>query len=56
MSNNHLHIGGIDSIDLIEKYGTPLFVYDVKKIRENARAFVRTFEESGIPFQVAYAS
>ena len=56
MSNIYLHIGGIDSIDLIEKYGTPLFVYDVKKIRENARAFVRTFEESGIPFQVAYAS
>ncbi|MFC0014726.1 MULTISPECIES: diaminopimelate decarboxylase [Allobacillus] len=56
MSSNHLHIGGIDSIELIEKYGTPLFVYDVQKIRENARAFVRTFEESGIPFQVAYAS
>lgn len=51
MSNNHLHIGGIDSIDLIEKYGTPLFVYDVKKIRENARAFVRTFEEWGFLFR-----
>nr|WP_289036668.1 diaminopimelate decarboxylase [uncultured Allobacillus sp.] len=56
MSSNHLHIGGIDSIKLIEKYGTPLFVYDVHKIRANARAFVQTFEESGIPFQVAYAS
>ena len=56
MNDNHLHIGGIDALQLIEKYGTPLFVYDVEKIRENARAFVRTFEETGIPFQVAYAS
>lgn len=52
----HLLFGGLDTIDLAKKYGTPLFVYDVEKIRENARAFVETFQKHGIKAQVAYAS
>ncbi|SFL84042.1 diaminopimelate decarboxylase [Gracilibacillus orientalis] len=52
----HLTIGGLDALDLTNKYGTPLFVYDVHKIRENAQAFVDTFKEHGVPAQVAYAS
>ncbi|MGN8647118.1 diaminopimelate decarboxylase [Gracilibacillus sp. HCP3S3_G5_1] len=54
--DGHLTIGGMDAVDLAQKYGTPLFVYDVNKIRENARAFVDTFREHGIQAQVAYAS
>ncbi|WP_102263462.1 diaminopimelate decarboxylase [Mesobacillus jeotgali] len=52
----HLEIGGVDTIELAEKYGTPLYVYDVALIRERARAFKRTFETAGITAQVAYAS
>lgn len=52
----HLEIGGLDTIDLAKKYGTPLYVYDVSLIRKNARAFVNTFEKLGIQAQVAYAS
>ncbi|WLR56479.1 diaminopimelate decarboxylase [Mesobacillus subterraneus] len=52
----HLEIGGVDTIHLAEKYGTPLYVYDVALIRERARAFKRTFETAGITAQVAYAS
>ncbi|GGM22477.1 diaminopimelate decarboxylase [Paraliobacillus quinghaiensis] len=52
----HLTIGGLDTTYLAKKYGTPLFVYDVNKIRENARAFVDTFEHYGVKAQVAYAS
>ncbi|MFB1050448.1 diaminopimelate decarboxylase [Paraliobacillus sp. JSM ZJ581] len=52
----HLTIGGVDTVYLAEKYGTPLFVYDVEKIRENARAFVNTFDMFGVKAQVAYAS
>ncbi|MFC4404303.1 diaminopimelate decarboxylase [Gracilibacillus xinjiangensis] len=52
----HLTIGGLDSVMLAEKYGTPLFVYDVEKIRNNARAFVRTFAKHNVKAQVAYAS
>ncbi|MGP4041388.1 diaminopimelate decarboxylase [Gracilibacillus sp. D59] len=54
--DGHLTIGGLDAVDLTKKYGTPLFVYDVNKIRENARAFVDTFKERGVQAQVAYAS
>ncbi|MCA1009523.1 diaminopimelate decarboxylase [Halobacillus halophilus] len=51
-----LLIGGIPAQDLAEQYGTPLYVYDVDKIRANARAFVNTFKDYDIPAQVAYAS
>ncbi|WP_164668717.1 diaminopimelate decarboxylase [Virgibacillus doumboii] len=52
----HLEIGGIDSIELAKKYGTPLYVYDVSLIRENCRKFVDTFKDLGVKAQVAYAS
>lgn len=52
----HLTVGGLDTLMLAEKYGTPLFVYDVERIRQNARAFVNTFKERNVPAQVAYAS
>lgn len=52
----HLEIGGVDTIELAQKYGTPLYVYDVALIRERARGFKNTFDELGIKAQVAYAS
>ena len=55
-NEGHLMIGGIDTLDLAEKYGTPLFVYDVERIRKNARAFVETFKKRNKRAQVAYAS
>ncbi|GAA0481495.1 diaminopimelate decarboxylase [Salinibacillus aidingensis] len=54
--SNHLHFGGMDMLELAQTYGTPLYVYDVHKIRENAKAFVDTFKQLEVPFQVAYAS
>lgn len=54
--NGHLELGGMDSIDLANKYGTPLYVYDVSIIRENCRSFVDTFKDLGVNAQVAYAS
>ncbi|WP_216830445.1 diaminopimelate decarboxylase [Alkalihalobacterium elongatum] len=52
----HLEIGGIDTVELASKYGTPLFVYDVSLIREKAKAFKEAFSELGVKSQVAYAS
>jgi len=52
----HLTFGGVDTIYLAEKYGTPLYVYDVNKIRTNARSFVDQFKKLGVKSQVAYAS
>lgn len=55
-NRRHLEIGGVDTVELVEKYGTPLYVYDVALIRERARGFKDTFEQHGIKAQVAYAS
>lgn len=55
-SRGHLEIGGMDSVELAEKYGTPLYVYDVSMIRDRAREFVNTFKELGVEAKVAYAS
>jgi diaminopimelate decarboxylase len=52
----HLEIGGMDTLELAQKYGTPLYVYDVSAIRERCRAFVKTFKKLGVRAQVAYAS
>lgn len=52
----HLEIGGVDTIELVEKYGTPLYVYDVELIRNRARGFKNTFEKLAVKAQVAYAS
>lgn len=52
----HLEIGGVDTLQLVEKFGTPVYVYDVELIRERARGFKHTFDQLGVKAQVAYAS
>lgn len=54
--NGHLSIGGVDTIDLAKRYGTPLFVYDVALIRQKANEFKKAFDQHGIEYQIAYAS
>ncbi|MFA9556075.1 diaminopimelate decarboxylase [Evansella sp. AB-rgal1] len=52
----HLEIGGVDTTYLAQKYGTPLYVYDVEDICSRALQFKNTFEKHGMKYQVAYAS
>lgn len=52
----HLEIGGVDSVDLVKNYGTPLYVYDIELVRSKAKAFKETFEKNNVLAQVAYAS
>lgn len=54
--NGHLEIGGVDTVEIVEQFGTPVYVYDVALIRERARGFKETFDKLGIKAQVAYAS
>ncbi|SPU04953.1 diaminopimelate decarboxylase [Bacillus tequilensis] len=54
--HGHLEIGGVDALYLAEKYGTPLYVYDVALIRERAKSFKQAFMTAGLRAQVAYAS
>ncbi|KHE69816.1 diaminopimelate decarboxylase [Halobacillus sp. BBL2006] len=54
--SGELMIGGVKTQELADKYGTPLYVYDIEQVRSNARAFMNTFQKYQVPAQVAYAS
>lgn len=54
--NGHLEIGGCDTVQLRQEFGTPLMVYDEQGIRDKCRAFVSAFKEKQVQAQVAYAS
>lgn len=49
-------IGGCDTVELADKFGTPLYVLDEQLIRERCRAYVDAFSRTGVDFQIAYAS
>lgn len=53
---DHLEIGGVDTVKLAEKYGTPLYIYDIALIKQKVREFKEAFVSYEKPFQVAYAS
>lgn len=54
-NKNHLEIGGCDTIDLVKKYGTPLYLLDEKLIRDNCREYAREFGKAYDSIRVAYA-
>ena len=54
--DDHLTIGGCDTVALVKEYGTPLMVYDEALIIERARGFKQTFEQLEMPHQVLYAN
>jgi len=52
--HGHLTMGGVDLVELAERYGTPLYVYDEQRIRQRYREFRRAFS-SYSPVEVYYA-
>ena len=53
----HLTIGGLDTADLAQKYGTPLYVMDDDLLRENCRSFKQSIDRCyGGKGLVCYAS
>jgi diaminopimelate decarboxylase len=52
----HLEIGGCDTVDLAREFGTPLYIVDETFVRQRIREFVEAFRQTGLRFQVAYAS
>lgn len=44
-SSNHLTIGGIDTVELAKKYGTPLYVMDADLIEENCLKFQQSIAQ-----------
>lgn len=55
-ASGHLEIGGCDTVELKQEYGTPLYIVDEQLIRQRAREYMDAFKASGLTFQVAYAS
>ena len=53
----HLFFGGVDVVELAERYGTPLYVTDENKLRANIRNYKRTFGKSntGIDTDIYFA-
>ena len=41
----HLTFAGLDTVDLAQKYGTPLYLMDENKIREHIREYKAAFEK-----------
>lgn len=55
-SQGHLTIGGVDTLELVKEFGTPLIAYDVKQIKQQIAAFKEVFIKENVSYQVTYAS
>lgn len=53
---NTLQIGGVSSRSLADQYGTPLYVYDENKIRQQAADATSNFVSNQFDTEVVYAS
>lgn len=43
-NKNHLTIGGLDTVDLLHEYGSPLYVLDEDTIRANCRLYTESMQ------------
>ncbi|MBP2032628.1 diaminopimelate decarboxylase [Clostridium algifaecis] len=55
VKDNILYIDGVNSVDLAEKFGTPLYVMDEKLIRDKCRRYYTSFKSEKGTNKVAYA-
>ena len=56
-TNGHLYFGGQDTVAMAAEYGTPLYLMDEIRIRENMRMYIRAFADHfGPGSQPLYAS
>ncbi len=51
----HLVIGGVSAVELADKFGTPLYVMDEQRVRENYRRFYRAYADRCKNVMVCYA-
>ena len=51
----HLVIGGCDVTELVQRHGTPLYIFDEDTLRERCRRFVQGFGRLHADTQVIYA-
>ena len=48
IKDNILHIGGVNTLDLVKKYKTPLYVFDEELIRNKCREYIFHWHSSFI--------
>jgi diaminopimelate decarboxylase len=53
--NDHLSLYGVDLVELCNKYGTPLFIFDETRLRGNYRRFRDAFQHYYPNVQVYYS-
>ena len=54
--SGHLLVGGCDVIELTERFGTPLYVFDEATLRNRCRSFIEEFSHAYDKVEVVYAS
>lgn len=52
----HLSIGGCDTLDLLGEFGSPLYVFDERTLRDKCREYLREFRSRYMDTSVLYAS
>ncbi len=55
-SHGHLHIGGCDCVELVKKFGTPLYVLDEVTLRSKCQEFKTEFTKRYSNTLIIYAS
>jgi len=55
LRGGRLHVAGRDAEALARELGTPLFVYDLVRLREQARGLEGAFARIGVPFRLRLA-
>ncbi len=49
IQNSNLYFAGRDTVELAQKYGTPLMLFDEKKLRERMRTYISAIKECFTP-------
>lgn len=55
IAHDRLWFGGVDTVDLAHRFGTPLWVINEDLARDKCRRYVSSFARAGVPATVAYA-
>jgi diaminopimelate decarboxylase len=53
--DGRLTVAGVDAESLAREHGTPLFVYDRRRLAENAERLIAAFQRAGIAHRVRFA-
>lgn len=55
VENNRLFVGGVDTLELAKKFGTPVYVFDEATLRGQCRSFTSEFQKRYPATSVVYA-